>query len=253
MRVFGLSDLHVDYDVNRRWIEDLSASDYRNDLLILAGDISDDRRLLEQCLTTLAHCFARVLYVPGNHELWVFRDRLQQTSFDKFKDVCRVARDCGVSMDTFHHRTLSIVPLLAWYDYSFGMPGAELLDKWVDYRACRWPEGADVQGVTQRFLALNERRLETRNETIISFSHFVPRLDVMPDSASDTQRQLYPVLGSAALDAQIRRLEPIIHLYGHSHINRQVRLDDVLYVNNAFGYPSEAHIAAKRLVCLHET
>ena len=63
MRIFGLSDVHVDYDVNRRWIEDLSASDYQDDLLILAGDVSDSRALLEQCLTTLARRFARVRWV----------------------------------------------------------------------------------------------------------------------------------------------------------------------------------------------
>jgi hypothetical protein len=29
-------------------------------------------------------------------------------------------------------------------------------------------------------------------------------------------------------------------------------IDGVTYVNNAFGNPSEGHIAAKRLACIHE-
>ena len=74
----------------------------------------------------------------------------------------------------------------------------------------------------------------------------------MPDWVSSENRRLYPILGSAALDAQVRQLASSIHLYGHTHVNRQVRLDDVLYVNNAFGYPSEAGITAKRLLHLHE-
>jgi hypothetical protein len=32
----------------------------------------------------------------------------------------------------------------------------------------------------------------------------------------------------------------------------QVKKDGILYLNNAFGYPDETRIAAKRLVCIHE-
>lgn len=41
MRVFTLSDIHIEYMVNKQWVADLSAIDYRDDVLILAGDISD--------------------------------------------------------------------------------------------------------------------------------------------------------------------------------------------------------------------
>jgi hypothetical protein len=41
-------------------------------------------------------------------------------------------------------------------------------------------------------------------------------------------------------------------VYGHSHINRSVRIDGVDYVNNAFGYPGEERIAARRLLCIDE-
>jgi predicted phosphodiesterase len=41
MRVFALSDLHIDYEVNAGWVKSLSSVDYLDDVLILAGDISD--------------------------------------------------------------------------------------------------------------------------------------------------------------------------------------------------------------------
>lgn len=250
MKVFAVSDIHVDYGANAQWIADLSASDYRDDVLILAGDVSDSEERLRTSLRTLARKFRQVLYVPGNHDLWVRGER-ERSSFDKFRQLCAIAADSGASMRSFHHGSLSIVPLLGWYDYSFGEPGAELLERWMDFRACRWPD-MHARDVAAHFCAMNESELAVRNDTVISFSHFLPRIDLMPRFIPHRQQFLYPILGSELLEQQIRRLKPGMHVYGHSHVNRRVRLDGVDYINNAFGYPNETRIAAKRLLCIHE-
>lgn len=252
MRIFAVSDLHIDYPGNKRWVADLSGMDYRDDVLILAGDVSDSIRLLEWCLGIVTGRFAHVLYVPGNHELWVHRDQHQGNSLDKFQQIRRIIENCGVSMEPYHYRDLSVVPLLGWYDYSFGAPTSDLLEMWMDFRACRWPDHFSEPQITQYFLQLNDGALEVRNETVISFSHFVPRIDLMPSYVSEKNRLLYPVLGSTSLEEQIRRLRSSIHVYGHTHVNRKLALDDVLYINNAFGYPHETSITAKQLVCIYE-
>ena len=74
MKVFAISDLHIDYAQNLQWLMNLSQTDYRDDILILAGDISDKRELLEQCFKKLSNCFKQVLYVPGNHDFESRRD-----------------------------------------------------------------------------------------------------------------------------------------------------------------------------------
>lgn len=253
MRIFAVSDVHIDFAVNKQWVAGLSAVDYRDDVLILAGDVSDSIRLLDWCLGTLATRFAKVLYVPGNHEMWVHRHQYPGTSLDKFQQIVHIIENCGASMQAFHRNHLSIVPLLGWYDYSFGEPTLELLAAWMDYRACRWPDHFSVREVAEYFLEFNNAVLGVANETIISFSHFLPRIDLMPKYIPGEKRVIYPVLGSTALEAQIRRLRPAIHVYGHSHVNRNLTLDDVLYVNNAFGYPQETAITAKQLRCIYET
>jgi hypothetical protein len=43
---------------------------------------------------------------------------------------------------------------------------------------------------------MNEARLSVRNDTDISFSHFLPRIDLMPDSIPPKFRLLSPVLGT---------------------------------------------------------
>ena len=44
---------HVDYRENLDWIESLSRERYRQDVLLLAGDVTDDLRLLGSTLRAL--------------------------------------------------------------------------------------------------------------------------------------------------------------------------------------------------------
>jgi hypothetical protein len=53
MRVFTISELHIDYAVNREWLQQLSLDEYRDDLLILAGDVSDSLAALVECFAAL--------------------------------------------------------------------------------------------------------------------------------------------------------------------------------------------------------
>src|SRR6187549_2349136 len=101
MRVFAVSDVHIDYDVNARWVAGLSAVDYQHDVLILAGDVTDTLSLLDWCLGMLARKFKKVLFVPGNHDLWVIRESNRKNSLQKFEDVRAVVESSGASMQPF--------------------------------------------------------------------------------------------------------------------------------------------------------
>lgn len=251
-RVFAISDLHLDYAVNAQWLHDLSLSDYQHDILILAGDISDSPRLLDMCFQELVRRFHRVLFVPGNHDIWVLRFDKECNSLEKWQRTRQMAGQHGVLLEPWSEGGLTIVPLLSWYDFSFGQPDEQLQQVWMDFHACKWPDGFDQQRITEYFLAHNEAHLDLRNQTVISFSHFMPRIDIMPEQVPKLRRFIYPVLGSSALEKQIRRLQPQIHVYGHSHLNRHLQIDKITYINNAFAYPSETRIAAKKLVCIYQ-
>lgn len=252
MRVFAISDLHLDYAANRAWLQQVPLHDYNDDLLILAGDVSDRLALLEEAFKALVARFATVLYVPGNHDVWINRERMH-SSFEKLDAVMAAAHEQGVCTSIFRHGDLAIVPLLGWYDYSFGPADDYLKAAWTDYRACRWP-GYDDAALTALFTARNpdaSSPLLQGAKQILSFSHFLPRIDLMPERIPAKHRKIYPVLGTTVLDAQLRGLGARTHVYGHSHVNRRVTLDGVTYVNNAFGYPSEAHFTARQLVQVH--
>jgi predicted phosphodiesterase len=251
-RVFALSDIHVDYDANARWVRDLSSLDYRDDILILAGDVSHKQAELAACLEAFAARFAKVLFVPGNHDLWVLGEAPERTSLQKFADVAVLVEDSGASMQPYWHGAALFAPLQGWYDYSFGEPSEDLFRMWTDYRACRWPAGFQPDDAAVHFTRLN-RQISARGAAkIVTFSHFLPRIDLVPSFVSSRHRVLDPVLGSTRLEQQLRQLGSTMHVYGHSHINRRVRLDGITYINNAFGYPGEERISARQLLCIDE-
>ncbi len=251
MRIFAISDLHVDYDENATWVGSLSLSDFQHDALIVAGDISDVQEKFSWCIEALTSRFKTVMFVPGNHDVWVIREKNPANSLDKFHAVLDRAKQCGAHTSPFDVGPVTLIPLFAWYDHSFAARVSDLEQRWTDCHACRWPNGMTDEHINHYFLAMNDHA-PRKTEEVISFSHFVPRIDVMPAAIPTSMRWLYSVLGSALIDKQIRQLGARMHVYGHSHVNRRVVIDGVTYINNAFGYPHERHITSKKFVCIRE-
>jgi len=253
MKVYTVSDLHVDYAENMDWILSLHEEEFQNDLLILPGDVSNNLSELAAVFESLAKKFRHVHFVPGNHELWIENEEFS-TSLDKFDSIIELCAKFGVETSTQSYGKLTVVPLFSWYDFSFGAPDRHLRRAWRDFRACKWPaelkESADVNAY---FLELNKKNLSVSNEVVISYSHFLPRIDVMPSYIPQDRRRVYPVLGSEKLGDQINTLSPDIHIYGHSHVNQEIQFESTKYINNAFAYPTEERIARKSLFCVSDS
>ena len=249
MKVWATSDLHVDYQENWDWCMQLSEVDYQEDILILAGDIIPDLNKTAVLLEALARKFFKVLFVPGNHDVWLTKGE-EINSLEKFHQLLDLAENLGVQTTPFVSEELSIVPIFSWYDYTFGKPSLTIQRAWVDFKACKWTMAEEA--LTNYFLALNEPHLNSKSEAIISFSHFIPRLDLIPSRVPRIVKALLPVLGSSKIEAQLQKLGTDLHIYGHSHLNRSAEREGIWYLNNAFGYPREAHICRKVLMCVYE-
>ena len=272
MRLFAVSDLHLDYEENRDWLKQLSDTDYNNDVLLLGGDISDDVSLIQECFEQVSKRFGKIFYVPGNHDIWDPGKSFEH-SLAKFHYLLSLADEYGISTqreilclsgdglnktdvqkrtsldirsDRFLKGTLveetllEIVPLFSWYDFSFGEPTLLLNRSWMDFRRCHWPaQLKTTEDICQHFLELNESKLYSSDHQVISFSHFLPRIDIMPARIPQKYRVVYPVLGSHSLEAQVRMLGSTTHVYGHSHVQVDTVRDGVRYLNSAVGYPNE--------------
>jgi predicted phosphodiesterase len=263
-RVFALSDVHVDVPCNMAWLQELSAAEYAEATLILAGDVTDSLERLRVALSHLCATFAHVFFVPGNHELWVRRQEYPD-SLAKFERIVQLCDALGVHTRPAKvgtaQRQVWIVPLYAWYvgpeegDSSLFVPkpGEDpTLRMWSDRYFVRWPAWQTALTAAEYFLALNEPHLlRSYDAPVLSFSHFLPRTDLVFRHDSDggpppaALRDPHPsfnftrVAGCTGLDVQIRQLGAMTHVYGHQHRNRDRLVDGVRYISHCLGYPRE--------------
>src|SRR5215212_6201683 len=100
MRVFATSDLHTDYKENFLWLTQLSDTAYRDDTLIVAGDISDRLEIIRETLLLLRSKFRHVLFTPGNHELWVRNS--EYDSIEKLQQILQLCDSLAVATKPLH-------------------------------------------------------------------------------------------------------------------------------------------------------
>ena len=231
MRVFATSDLHTDYKENFLWLSQLSDTAYRDDALIIAGDISDRVEIIRETFLLLRAKFRHLLFTPGNHELWV--RNVEFDSIEKLNQILRLCDELEVTTKPLQLDDLWIVPLFSWYD---GVYEPEM-KAWADFHFCKWPN--DALPLPDYFLRLNEEHLKSYDAPVITFSHFIPRPDLLPPPEYMMISWLPDVSICAALDAQIRRLESRVHVCGHTHTTFDRVIDNIRYVQNAVRYPKE--------------
>lgn len=169
MRVWALSDVHTDYKENLAWCEELSTTEYQNDVLILAGDVTDDLPTLRRTLQLFKQRWAHVFFTPGNHDLWVRRgEKARYDSIGKLKAVFAVCTELGVRTAPACINGLWIVPLLSWYHKSWDrepdLAGAAPAHKMMtDFHVCTWPDpglNAHDTSLAEYFDAMNDEPLQ---------------------------------------------------------------------------------------------
>ena len=129
-RLLAISDLHIGYPENRAYADSLAPAD-PDDWLIVAGDVGEVFADVGFVLASLANRFARVIWVPGNHELWTPpTDPVALRGVARYEALLKVCRRFGVLTpeDEFPvwpgpDGPVTIAPLFTLYDYSFGSPG----------------------------------------------------------------------------------------------------------------------------------
>jgi 3',5'-cyclic AMP phosphodiesterase CpdA len=125
MRLLAISDLHLDFSVNREALAALPP--HREDWLILAGDVGHSSADLEYALSILCTRFAKVIWTPGNHDLWTLpSSKSGLAGRARYRHLVSICRRFGVLTpeDPYVYwqgqdSTLVLAPLFTLYDYSF--------------------------------------------------------------------------------------------------------------------------------------
>lgn len=263
-RLWAISDIHIDSNKNHQLLLNLCDEAYQYDMLIIAGDASDNLNKLMVFLKAMQQKFHTVAFVPGNHELWLRKQDFQD-SIDKFEAILGGCRSLGIGVGPirfgYNDDVVWVVPLFSWYegpeagDTSLFSEKKGVKDEtknmWRDYFLTCWPQNIQ-KSVSDYFLSLNTNNLSiTFDAPVISFSHFLPRSELIfrqadrKPAANLNTTDPHPefnfsrVAGSWRLDAQIRSLGSKIHIYGHQHRNRTRQIDGVTYLSHCLGYPAE--------------
>ena len=143
-----------------------------------------------------------------------------------------------------------------------------------DFKLCKWPEGLDPldesvaaaldrlnderQGWGEFLTALESGSERQRSAHLITFSHFLPRLELCPEKrmlfypnlpkavGSDyilRRIQGLAEIGSSAFDGggggEKRRMREHVHVFGHTHFGWDHTLDGIRYIQAPVSYPNE--------------
>ena len=170
---------------------------------------------------------------------------------------------------------ISICPMLSFHHTSFDtepdvpylrLPSARVTV--TDFRATRWPSGLKLgeealaahldtwndalpDRAAQQAATLAARRralvepirawAHARDgaDAVLSFSHFLPRIELIPEKRFLVYPDLIKAVGSNPLGRRVARLRPDVHCFGHSHFGWDATLDGVRYVQAPLATPEE--------------
>ncbi|HEX6499462.1 MAG TPA: metallophosphoesterase [Micromonosporaceae bacterium] len=254
--LLAISDLHVAYPDNRRIVADLRPRSDQ-DWLLVAGDVGELTTDIEWALGLLASRFAKVVWAPGNHELWTHRaDPVQLRGEQRYRHLVEMCRSLGVVTpeDPYPVWTgaggpVVIAPLFVLYDYSFWPEGATSTRDAlaIAYQAgvvCTdemmlHPDPYPSRDAWCRVrLAITEERLAAIDPDMptILVNHF-------PLVREPTRVLRYPQFalwcGTEGTADWHRRFRALTVVYGHLHIPRGISVDGVPFEEVSLGYPRE--------------
>lgn len=254
--LLAISDLHVRYAENRALVEALRPGS-EDDWLLVAGDVGEQMEDIVWALELLSRRFAKVVWVPGNHELWTPPDdpvRLRGVA--RYEALVGLCRELGVVTPEDPYVRWEgpggpavIVPLFLLYDYTFRPPGARSASE-----ALELAEQAGVVATDEFLLhpdpypdrqAWSRARLESTADRLDRLPKDVPTVLVnhFPLVREPTEVLRYPEFalwcGTEATADWHRRYRAAAVVYGHLHIPRVLRPDGVPHYEVSLGYPRE--------------
>jgi len=253
MRLFAISDLHLSHASNREALAELGT--YPDDWLIVAGDVGSSPDHLRLALDLIGPRFARVIWTPGNHDLWSSASRPDLgRGDDRYQELVAICRARGVTTpeDPFPEWPAEpgtfVVPMFLLYDYSF-RPAAVPAG-----HAVRWARETGVLCSDERLLdphpfadraawcaercQLTEARLATlpAGARTVLVNHWPLRYDL----ARPPRIPRFSIWsGTTRTEDWARRFRARVVVSGHLHLRTTLTRHGVRYEEVSLGYPRD--------------
>jgi 3',5'-cyclic AMP phosphodiesterase CpdA len=257
-RLLAVSDLHVTHPENRLIVERLRP-ERDADWLIVCGDVSETLDDFQWALDLLSRRFAKVLWAPGNHDLWTLPDEESQLRGERrYLHLVDMCRSIGVLTpeDPYpvwegEEGPLRVAPLFLLYDYSFGRNIAPTKEQALALAHRAGVVCSDEfllhsdpfptrEAWCQARVGYTESRLGECEPDVplVMVSHF-PLIDAPTRVLSHPEFAQW--CGTTQTAGWHRRFTTAVVVYGHLHIPRTTWHDGVRFEEVSLGYPREWH------------
>ena len=259
MKLWAIGDLHLANRSNREALLELPARP--EDWLILAGDVGETELHLRFALEALGPRFARILWVPGNHDLWTLADDPAARRGDaKYRRLVEICRAHGVLTPEDPYPLWPerywdadpgyvIAPLFLLYDYSF-RPSQVPDDRAIDWAAesgvmCSdeyllHPAPYDTRPAwcKARLLSTAPRleRAAADGHRLILINHWPLREDLV-NLRRIPRFSIW--CGTQATENWHQRFNAAVVVHGHLHIKATHFRDGTRFEEVSLGYPRD--------------
>ncbi|HEX3650815.1 MAG TPA: metallophosphoesterase [Pseudonocardiaceae bacterium] len=253
--LLAVSDLHVTHDGNREIVQGIRPR-HRDDWLIVAGDVAESADAIAWTLRLLRERFAKVIWTPGNHELWTVGDDPDAPRgvrrYELLVALCRqldvVTPEDEYPVFETDAESFVVAPMFLLYDYSFRDPGTSLDDAvahaystglvFADEHVLHPDPFASRQEWCAHRVELTERRLAALPPDLrtILVTHFP--LHRGPTTMLRHQH-LAMWCGTELTADWHTRFRAAVAVYGHLHIPVTLEYDGVRFEEVSLGYPRE--------------
>lgn len=247
MRAAVISDVHIDvnkdYNVVEEIVKYLEANEI--ELLLIAGDISSyPEQSIEAVDEIERNSKAKVLYVPGNHDMWN-KDGKYPNNDVIYEMFCKDSH-C-LSGKVFETEDYVIIGDVAWYDYSFGRTGYSR----QDFEKMSWNDRVWHDSLFNTWSKDNEYRcnwfLETFEELMKKYADkkMVFMTHMLSHEAFTVPEQhldwgyFNAFLGSRKLQELCEKYKPAYAICGHVHFRKSFTQNGVRWMCRCLNYYNE--------------
>lgn len=239
MKIQFLSDLHMEV-----WKNSLPKITFDEDtnVIIFAGDISNDENQALSYMKKLVDQGYVVLYTPGNHEYYKHEYNEQ---YQAIKKACEDAGVVFLEMEYIDIEGVRFIGTTLWTDYNAHKTDDKNLSKMLA-----------SQGLNDHYvIRFNDRRLLPNDcDDFNDMAKEFLRHNVDPDQPTIIVSHHAPVLHAVAPKFKGDRLNPAFvndwsefvsdlkaeaWIFGHTHHDIDVVIGDTRVVSRQLGYPGE--------------
>jgi len=255
-KLMAVSDIHVGHQGNRPVVESIEP-DSPEDWLIVAGDVAERSEDIRWALGLLRGKFEKVIWVPGNHDLWTTtKDSVQMHGAHRYEYLVALCRDLDVISpeDPFPVWTgeggpVTLAPLFLLYDYSFLPRGAKTKAEGLAIARDRNVVATDEFLLSAEPYATRDAwchaRVATTRRKLDALPSGTPLVLInhFPLLREPTDVLFYPEFalwcGTELTADWHTRYNVLCSVYGHLHIPRTHYYDGVRHEEVSIGYPRE--------------